>query len=316
MKTVQEILEDRRRQNEINLENRINEIKQKVPRIIEISNEIKIKNIERINNLISKKSCEDISIEISKLISEKKHLMKENNIPEDYLDMKYHCEICHDTGIDGTHTCECRKKLEIQKLYKDSEIEEIIKEENFQNFNLELFRKDRQINENLSPYENMKDLREQFYDYAINFSRDSVNLFVFGPYGTGKTFMINSIAKEVLDRNFSVVYLSESDLVNLILEYKFAFSNQKSDLLPRINSIYNCDLLIIDDLGSNNINDNTKSAVFEVLNKRIVKKLPVIISSNLDTEDVRSAYDTRIYSRIVGEFYQKYFYGNDVRIKQ
>ncbi|MFM1538962.1 ATP-binding protein [Helcococcus bovis] len=316
MKTVQEILEDRRRQNEINLENRIDEVRKKVPRIIEISNEIKIKNIQRINNLIEKKSSDDISKEISKLISEKNILMEKNNIPKDYLEMKYHCDICHDTGVDGTRICECRKKLEVQKLYKDSEIEEIIREENFDNFNLNLFRKDRQSNENISPYENMRDLKEQFYDYAVNFSRDSVNLFLFGPVGTGKTFMINSIAKEVLDRNFSVVYFSESDLVNLILEYKFAFSNQKSDLLPRINSIYDCDLLIIDDLGSNNINDNTTSAVFEVLNKRIVKKLPVIISSNLDTEDVRAIYDTRIYSRIVGEFYQKYFYGNDVRIKK
>lgn len=316
MKTVQEILEDRRRQNEINLEKRRHEVFEKVPRIAEIEKQITKKNLERIRNLVHDANTDKITAEIEVLEKERDNLLEKNNFPLDYLEMKYHCDICKDTGVDGTKICSCRKKIKIEQLFENSEIEEILKRQNFDNFDLSLFRRDRQNGELISPYENMKEIKEELFEYATNFSDESLNLYLFGPVGTGKTFMINCIANEVLKDGHSVVYLTETDLVNEVLEYKYAFSEKKSELRPRFDSIFNSDLLIIDDLGSNPINENSKSAVFEVINKRLVKKLPVIISSNLNTEQLRAKYDMRIYSRIVGEYFSRHFYGNDIRISK
>lgn len=315
MKTVQEILENRRLKNEIDLEKRISEVEDTIPRVKELNKLINDKNLERLRNLVFDAKTDDITKYIEELERERNYLLQEKNYPIDYLEMKYHCNICKDTGVDGTKICECRKKIQIDQLFENSEIKEILKYQNFDNFDLSVYRKDRQSGELVSPYENMKEIREELLDYSKNFNKDSANLYIYGPVGTGKTYMINCIAREVLNDGYSVIYLSESDLVNNILEYKYAFSEKKSELRPKVDSIYNADLLIIDDLGSNTINENSKSAIFEVINKRLVKKLPVIISSNLDTEDLRLHYDLRIYSRIVGDYYAKHFYGNDIRMR-
>ena len=314
MKTVQEILENRRKQNETDLENRKKEVFKIEPKIEDLEKEITKKNLERIRNLVHDANTDEISQKIENLEKEKNDLLARNNFPLDYLEMKYHCDICRDTGVDGTKICSCRKKIRVEQLFEDSEIEEILKTQNFDKFDLSVFRKDRQNGEMISPYENMKQMKDELFKYSKNFNNKSVNLYLFGPVGTGKTFMLNCIANEVLKNGYSVVYLSESDLVNNVLEFKYAFSEKKSELRPKFDSIFNSDLLIIDDLGSNTINENSKAAIFEVINKRLVKKLPVIISSNLDTEKLRVLYDTRIYSRIVGEYFARHFYGNDIRM--
>lgn len=315
MKKISEVLEHRRRQNSINLENRISEVCSKDKRICEYIDLIKSKNIQRILNSINNRDIGKLTEEIKDLSKRRDELLIKNGFNLDYLELKYHCNICKDTGSVGTKLCSCAKKIQIENLYEQSEIKTAIEYENFQNFNLNLFRKNTQEGENISPYENMKELKDELYNYAKFFDRNSVSLYLFGPVGTGKTYMLNSIAKEVLDGGHSVIYLTESQLVNDVLEYKYAFSENKASLRPKYKMIIDCDLLIIDDLGSNNRNDNSKAALFEVLNSRLVSKLPVLISSNLDPEDLRKAYDVRIYSRIVGEYYQRKFYGNDVRMR-
>lgn len=316
MSKTSEILQKRRKQNEINLENRIKEVCEKDNHICEYNDLIRRKNIERIMNSLKNNDTENLSEEISELTRKRDELLSKNGFPLDYLEMKYHCDICKDTGSVGTQVCECVKKIKIENLYELSEIGKAIEEENFENFDFNVFRKDRQEGEEISPYENMKDLYEQFHAYSEHFDTDSVSLYLYGPVGTGKTYMLNSIAKKVLDNGYSVIYLSETQLINDILEYKFAFSDAKAELKPKYNIINNCDLLIIDDLGANNTNDIAKAALFEVLNTRLVKKLPVIISSNLDPEDLRQVFDMRIYSRIVGKYFQRRFYGNDIRMRR
>lgn len=315
MREVQEILEQRRRQNEIDLENRKSHVYNLLPRIKEIEKNIKKLNIEAIGLSLESNNIDNHLKEISELSKEKEKILLDNNISPDYLKMKYHCNICKDTGVDVDKICKCKKQLLTQKMYEDSGIQEIIQEENFNNFNLNLFRKNRQSNEPISPYENMKELSGQLYQYSINFDSDSVNLYIYGNVGTGKTYLLNSITKEVLDRGYTVVYLTESELVNIILEHRFAFSEHKEKLNDKIESIFTSDLLIIDDLGTNNTNDTTTSALFEVLNDRLVKKRAVIISSNYDPESLREIYDLRIYSRILGKYYAKQTFGNDVRMQ-
>lgn len=315
MLNVEKTLEERRKENDRLQQERIEEVYQKVPRISEIDNQIKKLNIEMIQRGIRGSDISSIEFDINKLYQEKEDLLISNGFTTDYMEKRYHCNICHDTGIDVTKICSCKKLLMVEEVYRNSRIENIIKVENFDNFNLNLFRKSRMDGEIISPYENMKEIREELQHYAENFTKDSENLYIYGPVGTGKTYLLNSIAKQVMDDGFSVVYLSESDLVSDILEHRFAFSETKQKLREKIDMIYEADLLIIDDLGTNSTNETSISALFEVLNKRLVNSLPVIISSNLDTEKLRTTYDQRIYSRITGKYYVKKLYGNDLRVK-
>ena len=315
MRQVEEILEARRRSNELSLEARKDEIFTKFPQMKDLSRAIKENSIKKFNYLVSGKDTSELTKKLDQLNKEFNHILTSNNYPLDYLKMQYHCDKCKDTGSVGTKICTCKKQLMTNKLYQDTGVSEIIKEENFENFDISLFRKDRQANEVISPYENIKAIKEELYQYANHFDEDSVNLYIFGKVGTGKTYLLNSITKEVLDQGYSVLYLSESDLVNKILLHRFSYSEEKAKLQGEIDTIFNSDLLIIDDLGTNNTNDASKSAIFEVINSRLVKKKPVVISSNLNPEELRETYDARIYSRIVGKYYQKRLFGNDVRMQ-
>lgn len=314
MRNVEKILEERRRENERLQQERIEEVYEKVPEISDIDKKTKKLNIDMIQKAIEGKNVSNIEGEIKNLYNLKEKLLIKNGFEIDYMEKKYHCDICKDTGVDKTKICSCKRLLMIEEAYKNSKIQNIIKEENFENFDLELFRKSRLPDEKISPYENMKETKDELLFYAQNFQRDSINLYIYGPVGTGKTYLLNSIAKVVMDDGKSVIYLPESDLVSNILEHRFAFSENKRLLRDKIDMIYEADLLIIDDLGTNNTNEVAISAIFEVINKRLVNKLPVIISSNLEPDDLKDFYDARIYSRIVGNYFFKRLYGNDLRL--
>lgn len=314
MKEIQEIYQDRRRENEIKLEERKKEIYSRFPEIETIKKEITKKNIERISLSLEGKSVSKITDKINKLILRRNEIFNKNNIPSNYLELQYHCDICKDTGVVGTRNCQCWKHLKVLKLQEDSHIEKIIEEQNFKNFDLNVFRKSTQGNEKISPYEHMREMKKELEFYAKTFGKNSENIYIFGKVGTGKTYMLNCIAKEVLDQQYSVIYMSESQLVNIILEHKFAYSSDKVELKPKVDAIFNSDLLIIDDLGANVVNENTKSVLLEVINSRLVKKLPVVISSNLENESLSDKYDSRIFSRIVGQYSIRKFYGNDIRM--
>lgn len=314
MLKVEQILEERRRENDRLQQERIHKVYQKVPRISEIDKEIRQLNIEMIQKGIVGGDISNIEIGINKLYKEKDDLLISNGFTIDYMEKKYHCDICKDTGIDKTRICRCKKKLMTDEAYKNSRIQYVIQQENFDNFNINLFRKSKMDDEEVSPYENMKEVKEELQAYAENFERDSINLFIYGPVGTGKTFLLNSIAKEVMDGGHSVVYLTESELVDIILDHRFAFSENKEKLKDKVDMIYDADLLIIDDMGTVNMNDQSRTAIFETINNRLVNRVPILISSNLEPEDLRSIYDSRIYSRIVGNYFIKRLYGNDLRL--
>lgn len=314
MTKVEDVLANRRKKNDHDLENRIISIYKKIPEIKEIDSEIKKLNILRISDSIEGKDVNYISENIERLIQRKNRLLEQNNIPTDYLEKKYHCENCKDTGVHEMKICNCRKQLILDELYDQSEISERIKAENFDKFNFELFRKDRMSNEKLSPYDNMKKLFNNAKDYAESFNTKSPNLYLYGAVGTGKTYMVNCMAKAILDRGFSVLYQSVNELIDNLSTYQFSYSNEKISLKKKIDFIYNVDLLIIDDLGTEIISEMSKSLLFEILNKRIVKRKPMVISSNIEPFDIVDYYDARIYSRVNGNFLPMYFYGNDVRL--
>ncbi|NLW52056.1 MAG: ATP-binding protein [Tissierellia bacterium] len=314
MSRANKILEQRRAKNHKDLDNRKQEVYTSSPRIHEIEKELEKLNHAFMQALINTKDTKDIGIQIEKLRKEKIALMNELGYDKDYLNIKYHCDICKDTGANNGKICQCKKKLLIETLYDQSSIKQRLDMENFSNFKLNVFRKSRQAGEDLSPYENMRIIKAEMQKYVKNYASTSPSLFLYGQVGTGKTFMVNCIAKELMDKGVSVLYQSAQELLQTLTSYQFMYSEDKKQNTEKIEFIFSVDVLIIDDLGTESTNDVVRANLFEIINKRLVNEKTTIISSNIDLYDLSIHYDDRINSRIMGEYVPFYFYGNDLRM--
>jgi len=162
---------------------------------------------------------------------------------------------------------------------------------------------------NISALTNIKKVVIDCRSFIENFDSRNPNLFLYGSTGVGKTFLTNCIAKELLDRYHSVIYLSAIQLFDLLAEESFSRNNNSSFT----DDILNCDLLIIDDLGTELNNSFTISALFNCLNERLLRKHSTIISSNLSLEDLQNQYNERLFSRIIGNYKTLKIFGEDIR---
>ena len=150
--------------------------------------------------------------------------------------------------------------------------------------------------------------------YTKNFVNQDKNIYIFGDVGRGKTYLLNSIAKELLDRNYSVLYLTASSLFKFLNDYNWAFEEVRYKHQEKYDFIMECDLLIIDDLGSEADSKNNEANLFEVLNTRMVNQKPILFSSNYDESMLSDTYGPRIFSRIVGNSEVYEIYGRDLRL--
>ncbi|MDO5717388.1 MAG: ATP-binding protein [Tissierellia bacterium] len=297
---------------------RTKEVYDRIPRIKEIDGEFKLIGLKLAKSILeSRNLIPQLKRESEELQKEKRELLESHGYPADYLELKYDCEICKDTGSVNSRNCQCKKRLLAEKLYSMSGIERIIELENFDNFDLKLFRSNRNESERASPREMMAIYKDDAMRYVENFSKlKRRNRFYYGPVGTGKTYLCNSIAKGLLDRNYTVIYQISSKLINFITDYNFARAENKLDMKMKYDMLLNCDLLIIDDLGTEVSSPINTAHLFEIINDRIISDKATIISTNLNVKDIKTHYDDRIFSRILGEYDLYNIFGDDLRIKK
>ena len=249
--------------------------------------------------------------------AQKKQLLIEAGYPKDYLDPIYTCPICKDTGYIDTRRCNCFRDKLINCLYLQSNLTNILEKENFNTFNLEYYSKDKQPNYDYSPYDNMKKVLNSTKKFVEDFGTKSSNrgnILIFGEVGLGKTFLTNCIAKEILDKGHQVFYLSANELFQSILSPYLM--NQEKDLADLYKYVYNCELLIIDDLGTELINSFTISNLFEIINQRNIQGKSTIISTNLDLEELKAKYSERIMSRLLDSYNVYNIYGDNIRYQK
>lgn len=311
---ISRIIEKRRIENLKEQEKRKKEIYEKFPRIKVID-----RTIASFGQQAAIKAQEGINVDefkekLKELDREKEEILEKNSYPKDYLKIHYHCEICKDTGFVNTKTCSCRKKLIVEKKYSQSNISRLVQRENFRTFNANLYSKNLYKDYPISPYENIKRIVNDAKNYANNFPNSYRNLYIFGDVGRGKTFLINSIAKEILDKNYSVLYLTATKLFSFMNDYLYAFSERKEELKEKYDLIFDSDLLIIDDLGSENDRNSNESNLFEIVNDRIINKKPMIFSSNYSEDELIEFYGDRIFSRIIGSSHVMEIFGEDLRL--
>jgi len=252
---------------------------------------------------------------LSVLKMQKKALLTDNGYPDDYLDPIYDCSDCEDTGYINNQKCHCLKQAVIDYSYEQSNLKSILNKENFSTFSFDYYSKEKDSKIGISPLENMQSVHNLCTDFVNTFDKDFRNLILYGHSGLGKTFLCNAIAKEVLDSGKTVIYLSAFQLFRRFENYRF---HKEEEIVTNddIESIFVCDLLIIDDLGTEFNNAITKAELFNALNSRLLNKKPTVISTNLAPSEWVNNYSERIISRIFGYYTQLKFIGSDIRLNK
>ena len=290
------------------------EIKNKYPEILELDTTIQKLclnlSMAALRGITDQNELNNIKEEITDLRAKKYEMLVSHGYNPDYLNLHYNCPKCKDTGFIGIDKCSCFKSKLIKLYYKDSDLEAAVKTNNFKNFNINLYSNHKLNDERYTPRKNIEDILEYITgEYLPNFKNSNTNLLFYGNSGTGKTFLSWCIAKELLDKGFLVVYKTSDDLLRALKDIKF---NNDTDLE---NLLINCDLLIIDDLGSEQITDFSSTELFTLINKKILKNKKMLISTNLSLPLISKRYSERISSRIIGEFKLFKFFAEDIRIQ-
>ena len=300
---IQQEYENNRNLALAEVERKKKEIYEKEPKILEIDENIKKIGMEITKSIIfidddSKRTeaVNELNQKIDSLKANKAMLLKELGIDEEYLKPNFVCKICEDTGIigsiSGAKNCSCFRQKIINYTYNQAQIYNIDKE-NFDTFDECIFSDvvdEKRYNSAKSPRENILMVKDIAKNFVENFDKkDTKSLLFTGGTGLGKTFLSNCIAKAILDE----------------AEY---------------NELFNVDLLIIDDLGTENMTEARRSELFNILNTRLLnaskKGTKTLISTNKDLKELVNYYDQRIVSRILGNFEICRFFGNDLRLQR
>lgn len=292
------------------------EIYEAIPEIEAIDREIAQSSIDAAREKLLGRnvSTDAIKEENAKRIRRKEDVLTRHGYPADYLKPIYTCPLCQDTGKIGNEYCTCFKQASLRYLYRQSTIENNLEIENFNHFSLDFYSNENDGIHQNTPYENMKFVLDEALSFVENFDKDGGNLLFYGGTGLGKTYLSNCIAKFLLDRNHTVLYQSAVHLFEDICGDVLMRKGTNPNSLELYHYIFDCDLLIIDDLGTETKTNFITSEVYDILNTRIRDNKPTVISSNLSLKEISQRYSDRIISRILSEYKVYNFYGNDIRL--
>lgn len=294
-------------------------IYKKVPYIEEIDKEISLLNIKLSKLFLSdseNKAEETLRLKekIDSLKSDRKKTYKKYGIPDNFSDLNYECNKCSDTGYtpDGRR-CKCFNKQIIDYLYTMSNMVYMLNKENFDTFDINVFSNEPYNNEKLTPRQNMYNILETCEDFCASFDATNMGLLFYGGTGLGKTFMCNCIAKALIDREKTVLYETAFNLFEILENHKFNRQEETEQNKINYSLMFESDLLIIDDLGTEFNNSFTNSELFNIINERLITDKKTIISTNLSLEQLAAVYSDRIMSRVFNNFAPLKFYGKDLR---
>ena len=297
------------------LEAHTREISVRIPRITEINREIGSASIKKAKQLLSGQADDwDLKTVIRELSEERRRLLTDYGYPADYLELHYDCKKCRDTGFIDGKKCSCFKQAAIELLYEQSKLSDILSRENFDTFDERWYDAD-DMDEatGKSSLELARIARKQAWDFTQHFQDTFNNLFFYGHTGVGKTFLTHCIAREIIEQGHSVIYFSAYDLFDELAKRTFHSYDNSPDLPDYVGE---CDLLIIDDLGTELTNTFVQSRLFLLINERLTQKKPTIISTNLEIGAFSEMYSERTFSRIFSNYTMIKLTGRDIRFQK
>jgi len=314
--SAKQTLRQRREQARLDAEARYDEITSKIPRIREIDKELRIigSNIgkyvlsypDKIEEKL--KELKDASIALQ---SEHKSLLKNAGITDSYFEPVYSCSLCNDVGFNDGKMCKCLlEQLRNQATAALNALSPLSLCD-FENFSLDYY-SDESDESKMSPKKLMEHNLKFCKKFAKDFDQNGQNILMTGNTGLGKTHLSLSIAKSLLKKDFSVIYGSTQNLISQIEKEHFGRAQSDRDTME---TLLECDLLILDDLGTEFTTSFTSSAIYNIINSRQLTAKSTIISTNLTMSELEEKYSDRIVSRIIGSSKILQFSGSDIRVK-
>lgn len=314
--TAQKLIDDRRQRAKSTQATHEQEIYQKFPQIKQIRNDIISINATLISAVLKReKNVSSLTERIKSQTTTKRleyvSILIENGYPADYLDIHYSCPLCEDQGFLNGDRCVCLKNLANTVATSEFTDQTPIRASTFDTIDLKYYPTTKIPNREITIRDHMKTVLENCTRYAKNFSLKSDSILMLGGTGLGKTHFSFAIANEVINKNFSVVYVSANDLFRHLNDEYF---NRLNDDKYSIATVLASDLLIIDDLGSEFQTALSKSYLYNIVNTRILDNKPTIMSTNLSLSELNKQYEDRIISRLTTLYATALFYGQDVRL--
>ncbi len=304
---------NRRRENE----RRRREVFAANPKILEIEENLDRFGIRMLNLIASgecdsEKATSSIMAENKAFIKERNRLLVEAGFESNYLDVPPFCAKCDDNGFIDGKLCSCLQSEITAIALREANLSENLTGHTFDNFDLSYYSDEYVKEYDCSPRENMKAILNDCKSFVENFDKTGENLLFCGSCGLGKTFLSSAIANELIKKGRDVLYISSNALFPILEDMHFGRPVDESAQYI-VKKISDCELLILDDLGSEFVTQFTCAELFRIINTRLNSGRKMIISTNLNRNMLRDTYNERISSRITGGFSIFEFLGEDIR---
>jgi DNA replication protein DnaC len=310
---AERILESRRDDATMQADFRSAEIKEKLPEIEEIQQKLSRIGLELSKIFFYKGNADERVRELRQqsqaLIEQRAIILKKNGWSENAMQPQYVCPVCQDKGFIEGRMCNCHRQL-----LKDIMRQEISKiapldDCTFDNFSLDYY-SDAPLDNAIVPRNKMSIIFTNARNYAQNFPASNSNIIFLGNTGLGKTHLSLAIANTVINKGYYVCYGTSQNICDDLQNEQFGRGDEAYYSKAQV---LGCDLLILDDLGTEVNNQYTVATIYNIINSRILKKKPTIISTNLEFDELLDKYDQRITSRLTGEYVRFIFVGSDIR---
>ncbi len=313
-----QLFDERRMKARYDAEKRLKEIYEKFPYAKELDERMASESIDAGRAALegNTEKLENLSSRIDELKSERDRLLISGGYEADYTEEHFRCESCKDTGFIGNEPCGCFKTAMTEMVFEESNLKDVIDKENFNTFRLDLYSDDPEDYDKelkCTPYKNMTQVLFKAKLFAENFSEEKRNLLIYGNTGLGKTFLTNCIASKALTNGHTVLYYTTFGLFDLLSKYSFKYEDFPKEEFVYREGLLTCELLIIDDLGTELTSSFTTTQLYSIINERLLNGLSTVISTNLTPAQIDGRYGERIFSRLSKDYDFIKLIGRDLR---
>ncbi|MGM9662707.1 MAG: ATP-binding protein [Oscillospiraceae bacterium] len=307
-----------RQKREEDFRQKESELLRRIPRLAEIQQELRQTMAQIVSRALRsgadvEGAMREIQRENLALQRERAEILRSYGLAADVLEYRPACSLCGDTGYTEAGVCRCLKAYYVREQIAELSHLLDLGNQSFDTFSFAWYSQRPDERSGVSPRENMELIYETCSSYAYKFGRHQDNLLLFGDPGLGKTFLSACIAREVSEKGFSVVYDTAGHIFSQFERQKFGRDGENGEAEDEVARVLGCDLLIMDDLGTELLTEFVRSALYQIVNGRLQEKKCTIINTNLHPAELGRRYSPQIRSRLEGEYRQLAFFGEDIR---